>query len=138
QNNYNWASCDKTPSSLLSLKFDDPKLHHQLCPEVTKEPSTIARTKICSANYSFVAFLFCRAPGKDHELTLAPKLGLPLCQALVEFDGGNYDKAMELLYPLRYQLPQIGGSNAQRDVFNQLLIHAVLNSKSKANQKLAR
>uniref|UniRef100_A0A8C3SRT2 Tetratricopeptide repeat protein 38 n=1 Tax=Chelydra serpentina TaxID=8475 RepID=A0A8C3SRT2_CHESE len=79
-----------------------------------------------------------KAPGEDHELSLAPKLGLPLCQALVEFDNGNYDKTVELLYPVRYELLQIGGSNAQRDVFSQLLIHAALNCKSKAYQKLAR
>ncbi|XP_039396518.1 tetratricopeptide repeat protein 38-like isoform X1 [Mauremys reevesii] len=79
-----------------------------------------------------------KAPGEDHELGLAPKLGLPLCQALVEFDNGNYDKTVELLYPIRYELLQIGGSNAQRDVFSQLLIHAALNCKSKAYQKLAR
>ncbi|CAM4464708.1 unnamed protein product [Caretta caretta] len=54
-----------------------------------------------------------KAPGEDHELGLAPKLGLPLCQALVEFDNGNYDKTVELLYPVRYKLLQIGGSNAQ-------------------------
>ncbi|CAM5082147.1 unnamed protein product [Natator depressus] len=54
------------------------------------------------------------APREDHELGLAPKLGLPLCQALVEFDNGNYDKTVELLYPVRYKLLQIGGSNAQK------------------------
>ncbi|XP_053109636.1 tetratricopeptide repeat protein 38 isoform X2 [Hemicordylus capensis] len=79
-----------------------------------------------------------QAPGEDHVLNLAPNLGLPLLQAFVEFDNGNYDKAVELLYPIRYQIVEIGGSNAQRDVFSQLLIHAALNCKSKANQKLAR
>ncbi|NWU98422.1 TTC38 protein, partial [Upupa epops] len=79
-----------------------------------------------------------KAPCEDHELSLAPSLGLPLCQALVEFEKGNFDKAVDLLYPIRYQLIQMGGSNAQRDVFSQLLIHAALNSKSQANQVLAR
>ncbi|XP_060110128.1 tetratricopeptide repeat protein 38 [Heteronotia binoei] len=79
-----------------------------------------------------------QAPGEDYELNLSSKLGLPLLQALVEFESGNYDKAVELLYPIRYQVVEIGGSNAQRDVFAQLLIHAALNCKSKANQKLAR
>nr|XP_020641427.1 tetratricopeptide repeat protein 38 [Pogona vitticeps] len=79
-----------------------------------------------------------QAPDEDHELNLAPKLGLPLLQAFVEFENGNYDKAVELLYPLRYRIVEIGGSNAQRDVFAQLLVHAALKSKSKANQKLAR
>ncbi|XP_062448707.1 tetratricopeptide repeat protein 38 [Rhea pennata] len=75
---------------------------------------------------------------EEHELSLAPGLGLPLCQALVEFENGNYDKAVDLLYPIRYQLIQIGGSNAQRDVFSQLLIHAALNCKSEAKQNLAK
>uniref|UniRef100_A0A7M4FRE6 Tetratricopeptide repeat protein 38-like n=1 Tax=Crocodylus porosus TaxID=8502 RepID=A0A7M4FRE6_CROPO len=79
-----------------------------------------------------------KEPGEDHELGLASQLGLPLCQAFVEFDNGNYDKAVELLYPIRYQILQIGGSNAQRDIFNQLLIHAVMNCKSKTYQRLAR
>ncbi|XP_062839670.1 tetratricopeptide repeat protein 38 isoform X2 [Anolis carolinensis] len=79
-----------------------------------------------------------QAPDEDHELNLAPQLGLPLLQAFVEFENCNYDKAVELLYPIRYRIVEIGGSNAQRDVFAQLLIHAALNCKSKANQKLAR
>ncbi|NXT85793.1 TTC38 protein, partial [Zapornia atra] len=79
-----------------------------------------------------------KAPHEDHELSLAPRLGLPLCQAFVEFENGNCDKAVDLLYPIRYQIVQLGGSNAQRDVFSQLLIHAALNSKSQAKQNLAR
>ncbi|XP_053243527.1 tetratricopeptide repeat protein 38 isoform X2 [Podarcis raffonei] len=79
-----------------------------------------------------------QSPDEDHELNLVPKLGLPLLKAFVEFDNGNYDKAVELLYPIRYQIVEIGGSNAQRDIFAQLLIHAALKCKSKANQKLAR
>ncbi|NWI14590.1 TTC38 protein, partial [Crypturellus soui] len=79
-----------------------------------------------------------KSHGEEHELSLAPSLGLPLCQALVEFENGNCDKAVDLLYPIRYQLIQIGGSNAQRDVFSQLLIHAALNCKSQAKQNLAK
>ncbi|KAM4670878.1 tetratricopeptide repeat protein 38 isoform 2-T2 [Amazona ochrocephala] len=79
-----------------------------------------------------------KAPCEDHELSLAPRLGLPLYQAFVEFENGNCDKAVDLLYPIRYQLIEVGGSNAQRDVFSQLLIHAALNSKSQAKQNLAR
>ncbi|XP_039242511.1 tetratricopeptide repeat protein 38 isoform X2 [Pipra filicauda] len=79
-----------------------------------------------------------KAPCEDHQLSLAPSLGLPLCQAFVEFENGNCDKAVDLLYPIRYQLIQLGGSNAQRDVFSQLLIHAALNSKSQAKRNLAR
>ncbi|OXB80245.1 UNVERIFIED_CONTAM: hypothetical protein H355_009965, partial [Colinus virginianus] len=79
-----------------------------------------------------------KVPCENHELSLAPSIGLPLCQAFVEFENGNCDKAVDLLYPIRYQLIQLGGSNAQRDVFSQLLIHAALNCKSQAKQNLAK
>lgn len=78
-----------------------------------------------------------KTPGDNYEHALAKTLGSPLCQALVEVENKNYSKAVELIYPLRYQICQIGGSNAQRDVFNQLLIHCAMNSKLSSHQKLA-
>lgn len=63
--------------------------------------------------WELIIFSFYRDPGEDHELSLAPSVGLPLCQALVEFENGNCDKAVDLLYPIRYQLIHLGGSNAQ-------------------------
>lgn len=57
--------------------------------------------------------LLPRTPTEDDQLSLVPSLGLPLLQAFVEFDQGHYDKAMELLYPVRYQVVKIGGSDAQ-------------------------
>ncbi|KAL7976353.1 hypothetical protein Chor_002572 [Crotalus horridus] len=69
-----------------------------------------------------------QTPTEDDQLSLVPSLGLPLLQAFVEFDQGHYDKAVELLYPVRYQ----------RDIFAQFLVHAALKCKSKANQRLAR
>uniref|UniRef100_A0A8C5N1B5 Tetratricopeptide repeat protein 38 n=1 Tax=Leptobrachium leishanense TaxID=445787 RepID=A0A8C5N1B5_9ANUR len=79
-----------------------------------------------------------QSPGENHQHSLIDSLGLPLCQALVEFDGGNYHKAVDLLHPIRYQIPDIGGSHAQRDIFNQILIHSAINSSSKQHQNLAR
>ena len=36
-----------------------------------------------------------------------------MCQAMVEYDQGNYSRAVELLQPIRYRLNEIGGSDAQ-------------------------
>lgn len=36
-----------------------------------------------------------------------------MCQALVEYDQGNYSRAVELLHPVRYRVTEIGGSDAQ-------------------------
>ncbi|XP_063784949.1 tetratricopeptide repeat protein 38 isoform X2 [Pseudophryne corroboree] len=79
-----------------------------------------------------------KSPGDNHEHSLIGHLGLPLCQALVEYDSGNYDKVVELMFPIRYKIPAIGGSNAQRDIFNQVLIRSAINSNTKSCQNLAR
>lgn len=36
-----------------------------------------------------------------------------MCQAVMEYDQGNYKRAFELLYPLRYRIVEVGGSDAQ-------------------------
>lgn len=79
-----------------------------------------------------------REPGDNQQHQMAKSVGIPLCQAMMEFSQGNYNQSMELLYPLRYRILDIGGSDAQRDLFNQLLIHAAIKSDNKRHQKLGR
>lgn len=79
-----------------------------------------------------------KTPGENYQHGMAQDLGLPMCQAMIEFANGNYGQAVNLLNPIRYQIQNIGGSNAQRDLFNQLLIHAAMRSESRFHQKLAR
>lgn len=54
-----------------------------------------------------------REPGDNQQHRLAAAVGVPMCQAMMEFDQGNHDRALELLYPLRYKIVGIGGSDAQ-------------------------
>src|SRR5690606_21564761 len=56
------------------------------------------------------------------------EVALPACQALLAASQGAYDRAVDLLLPVRYQLWRLGGSHAQRDLFAQLLIQAALKS----------
>lgn len=79
-----------------------------------------------------------RDPEENWQHQLAGGLGVPMCQALLEYDQGNYSQAVDLLLPLRYRTKEIGGSDAQRDLFNQLLIHAAMKSGEKHHHKLAR
>ncbi|XP_061631255.1 tetratricopeptide repeat protein 38 isoform X4 [Phyllopteryx taeniolatus] len=79
-----------------------------------------------------------KTPGDNQQHKLAGTIGVPMCQALMEYGEGNYPQTVELLYPLRYSMVHIGGSDAQRDVFNQLLIHAALKSENKHHQRLGR
>ncbi|MBB5372047.1 tetratricopeptide repeat protein [Acidocella aromatica] len=50
--------------------------------------------------------------------------GLPLIHALHAFRRGDFARTVELLAPIRGHLKQIGGSNAQRDLFTQTLVIA--------------
>jgi hypothetical protein len=53
-------------------------------------------------------------------------VGLPLADALVAYRRGDYACCVEHLYPLRRRLAVLGGSHAQRDLFTQILIDAML------------
>ncbi|XP_058502185.1 tetratricopeptide repeat protein 38 [Solea solea] len=79
-----------------------------------------------------------KEPGDNQQHRLAGTVGVPMCQAFVEYDKGNYGGAVDLLYPLRYHMVDVGGSDAQRDVFSQMLIHAAMKSENKRHQKLGR
>lgn len=59
-----------------------------------------------------------------------------LLQAIVAYGREQFEECVELLYPIRYKLIKIGGSDAQRDVFHQMLIMAALKSPSKHHRKL--
>ncbi|XP_069759698.1 tetratricopeptide repeat protein 38 [Narcine bancroftii] len=79
-----------------------------------------------------------QTPGENYEFQIGKDLGLPILEAITEFANGNYSRTVDLLNPVRYQVRKIGGSNAQRDLFNLLLINAGLKSDNKLHQKLAR
>ncbi|XP_069018916.1 tetratricopeptide repeat protein 38 [Embiotoca jacksoni] len=79
-----------------------------------------------------------KEPRDNQQHQRAGILGIPMCQAMMEYNQGNYNQTVELLYPLRYRIVDIGGSDAQRDLFNQLLIHAAMKSENKYHKKLGR
>ncbi|XP_037538691.1 tetratricopeptide repeat protein 38 [Nematolebias whitei] len=79
-----------------------------------------------------------KKPGDNQQHLLAESIGIPMCKAMMEYNNGNYEQTVELLSPLRYRLVDIGGSDAQRDLFNHLLIHATMKSENKRHQKLGR
>ena len=53
-------------------------------------------------------------------------VGLALAKAIAAWYRGDYKGVVELLLPVRYSLPALGGSHAQRDLFHQILIAAAL------------
>jgi tetratricopeptide (TPR) repeat protein len=53
-------------------------------------------------------------------------VGIPVVEGLAAFHRGAYAEAVELLLPVRFDLWQIGGSHAQRDVVNWTLTEAAI------------
>jgi len=66
------------------------------------------------------------------------QVGKYLFEAIDQFKEKNYSDVVELLYPIRNKIYQIGGSNAQRDLFYLLLIHSAVYSNNHQHQKLAK
>ena len=66
------------------------------------------------------------------------QVGKYIFQAVDEFKAKNYSQVVELLYPIRNKIYQIGGSNAQRDLFYLLLIHSAVHSSEHHHQQLAK
>src|SRR5947207_5367977 len=53
-------------------------------------------------------------------------VGIPVVEGLTAFHRGAYDEAVELLLPVRFDLWQIGGSHAQRDIVDWTLTEAAV------------
>jgi tetratricopeptide (TPR) repeat protein len=53
-------------------------------------------------------------------------VGIPVVEGLTAFHRGAYDEAVEQLLPVRFDLWQIGGSHAQRDVVDWTLTEAAM------------
>ncbi|MEQ8354983.1 MAG: tetratricopeptide repeat protein [Kiloniellaceae bacterium] len=66
------------------------------------------------------------AEGENTEASVAREIGLPLCRAILAHRRGHYAQAVETLLPHRALIRRLGGSHAQRDLFEQLLIDAAV------------
>eukprot|EP00118_Oscarella_pearsei_P021300 m.238386 g.238386 ORF g.238386 m.238386 type:complete len:344 (+) comp40163_c0_seq15:814-1845(+) len=74
--------------------------------------------------------------GTQHDV--CERVGLKVVEAMELFDKGDASGAVDILYPVRYDVVNIGGSNAQRDLWNLFLIHAALQSSKKEHRCLAK
>jgi tetratricopeptide (TPR) repeat protein len=64
------------------------------------------------------------AAANGTEAAVMADVGLPLAQAVLAHRRGAYDEVVDRLLPVRREIRRIGGSHAQRDLFDQLLIDA--------------
>src|SRR3546814_21060585 len=54
------------------------------------------------------------------------EVGVPLSEAIVAWGDGAFGRAVDLMLPIRYRWQVLGGSWAQRDVFQKMLIEAAI------------
>lgn len=66
------------------------------------------------------------AEGEGHAARVAGPLLVPIVHAIQAFYGGDPGRAVDLLLALGPIPPEVGGSNAQRDLLDQLLLEAAL------------
>ncbi len=66
------------------------------------------------------------AAGNTESAPLYRDVGIPLVQALTAFHRGDYERAVTLLQPVRFELWRIGGSEAQRDIIDWTMTEASL------------
>lgn len=68
----------------------------------------------------------CVEAGGTTVAAVTAEAGLAAGEAILAYRDGAYDRVVELLAPVRYRLQRLGGSHAQRDIFNLTLIEASL------------
>jgi tetratricopeptide (TPR) repeat protein len=66
------------------------------------------------------------ALGNGTNAMMSRDVGLPVADALIAFDQGDYTTAIDLLTPVRLIAHRFGGSHAQRDVISLTLLEAAL------------
>src|SRR5262249_53723860 len=70
--------------------------------------------------------------GTSDNAVMTRGVGLPLAEAFVAFDAGNYIEAVDKIAATRGIAQRFGGSHAQRDILTLTLFHAALRG-GKAN-----
>ena len=63
-------------------------------------------------------------------------IGAPVAAAMAAHRRREYDRVIDLMWPIRRDLHQIGGSHAQRDIFFQVLVDAAMRAGRKTEARL--
>ncbi|MCY1327844.1 hypothetical protein D9M69_133900 [compost metagenome] len=75
---------------------------------------------------ALLAGMRAAAAGGGCNAMMTRDVGLPVTEALVAFSRRDYDRAIELLMPVRQIAHRFGGSHAQRDLVSLTLLEAAL------------
>lgn len=83
---------------------------------------------------------YLKADNDDGSLGFLKKLNGEYAEriykAIMLFRAEDFSSVVDQLYPIRYEIIRIGGSNAQRDIFQQMLIQAALRSELDVHRRM--
>jgi tetratricopeptide (TPR) repeat protein len=68
------------------------------------------------------------APAHNTNARMTVSIGLPVCQAILDFGRGDHQAVVEGLLPIRLRINEFGGSHAQRDAVQRTLVESALRS----------
>lgn len=69
------------------------------------------------------------AAEQETQSRVTREVGLAIADAFLAVDAGNPGDAVDALFPVRGKVRMLGGSHAQRDFFDRLLVRAALSAK---------
>jgi tetratricopeptide (TPR) repeat protein len=74
--------------------------------------------------------------GKNYLKSINESLANDLFESVLHFDNEEYEQVVDKLYKHKYEIVKIGGSNAQRDIFHQMLTISALKSNNLFHNKI--
>ena len=79
---------------------------------------------------------YCDAGSKDYLRNVNREVGVSMNSSIVEYQQGKFEKTVENLEGNRYKWRNFGGSNAQRDIFHQILVDSAIKSGDREKAKM--
>ena len=130
----NWRSGRRRISTIICCTFGD--VHYLLALAAAGRADDTSRFAESLSRYA--------AQSAESEAAVAGNPGLALARAVLSSRRGDHDGAFRELSAMRAKIWRIGGSHAQRDLFNEMLIDSALRAgkldeaKSLLNERLER
>ena len=97
---------------------------HAIMAELRSGQETMAEKRLATMRET--------AAGTDEGAPVYREAGVPFAEGLIAFHRGDYRAAIEHFLPVRFALWQVGGSHAQRDVFDWTIAEAAVRSGNRA------
>jgi len=69
---------------------------------------------------------------------ITKNIGVDFAKGVAAYGEGSFEEASDLLFPLYKETWQLGGSNAQRDLFNLFVINSCMRSPQQSHRTIAR